>query len=107
VRAQTYLRLAESLTLHQVPDGLAPALPPGRHHPVTLPVEEACESLKILLAGFMKPRKLVVDMLPLISILPTHFRLAYLSFRENRHDYIQPRIPIAVNKNLLNLSRSL
>jgi DNA-directed RNA polymerase subunit RPC12/RpoP len=107
VRPQAYLRLAESLTLNQGQNGLAPALPPGRHHPVTLPVEEACESLKVVLAGFMKPRKLVAEMLPFITIHPTHFRLAYLPFQENQHDYIQSRIQIAVNKNLLNLSRNL
>ena len=107
LRAQAYLRLSESLTLNQIQDGLTPGLPPGRHYPVTLPVEEACESLKVVIAGFMKPRRLVAEVLPLISIDPTHFRLAYLPFQENQHDYIQLRIPIAVNKNLLNLSSNL
>jgi hypothetical protein len=107
LRAQAYLRLAESLTLNQVQDSLVPALPPGRHHPVTLPVEEACESLKVVLSGLMKPQKLVAEVLPLIRIDPTHFRIAYLPFQENHHDYIQPRIQIAINKNLLSLSRNL
>jgi len=107
LRAQAYLRVAESLTLTQIQDSLIPALPPGRHHPVTLPVEEACESLKVVLAGFMRPRKHVAELLPLIRIDPTHFRLAYLPFQENHLDYIQPRIQIAINKNLLTLSRNL
>jgi DNA-directed RNA polymerase subunit RPC12/RpoP len=107
VRAQVYLRLAESLTLNQAQDTLAPGLPNGRHHPVTLPVEEACESLKVVLAGLMKPRRRVAELLPAIRIHPTRFRLAYLPFQEDRHDYVQPHIQLAVNRNLLSLSRNL
>jgi len=107
VRAQTFLRLAESLTLIQAQPMLAHSLPLSRHHPVTLPVEEACESLKIVLAGFIKPRRTVADLLMRVSIHPTHFRLAYLPFREDQHDYLQPHTQVAVNKNLLSLSRNL
>jgi DNA-directed RNA polymerase subunit RPC12/RpoP len=107
LRAQAFLRLAESLTLIQAQEMLEPALPAERHHPVTLAVEEACESLKVVLAGFLKPRRQVVEMLTRITIHPTHFRLAYLPFREDPHDYIQPQTQLAVNKNLLMLSSSL
>jgi hypothetical protein len=107
VRAPAFLRLAESLTLIQAQPMLAPSLPAGRHHPVTLPVEEACESLKIVLAGFLKPRSMVVDLLPGITIHPTQFRLAYLPFQEDPHDYFQPQTQVAINKNLLSLSRNL
>ena len=51
VRAQAFLRLAESFTLVQAQEMLTPALPPERHYAVTLPVEEACESLKVVLAS--------------------------------------------------------
>lgn len=107
LRAQAFLRMAESLTLTQVQEMLTPVLPSERHHPVTLPVEDACESLKVVLAGFMKPRRRVVEMLTRISIHPTHFRLAYLPFRDDRHDFIQVQTQLAVNKNLLRLSRHL
>jgi DNA-directed RNA polymerase subunit RPC12/RpoP len=107
VRAQAFLRLAESLTLIQAQSMLEPSLPPGGHYPVTLPVEEACESLKIVLAGFLKPRRLVADLLARITIHPTQFRLAYLPFQGDQHDYLQPQTQVAVNKNLLSLSRNL
>jgi DNA-directed RNA polymerase subunit RPC12/RpoP len=107
VRAQAYLRLADSLTLIQAQPMLDLSLPPGRHHPVTLPVEEACESLKIVLAGFLKPRRMVAEMLTRIAIHPTQFRLAYLPFHEDQHDYLQPQTQLALNKNLLSLSRNL
>jgi DNA-directed RNA polymerase subunit RPC12/RpoP len=107
LRAQAFMRMAESLTLTQPQEMLAPALPPERHHPVTLPVEEACESLKVVLAGFLKPRRQIAEMLTRITIHPTHFRLAYLPFREDHHDYIQIQTQLAVNKNVFSLSRNL
>lgn len=107
LRAQAFMRLAESFTLTQAQEMLTPALPPERHHAVTLPVEEACESLKVVLAGFLKPRRRIAEMLTRITIHPTHFRLAYLPFREDRHDYIQVQTGQAVNKNLLSLSSNL
>jgi hypothetical protein len=107
LRAPAFLRLAESLTLIQVQDRLTPLLPAERHLPVTLPVEEACESLKVILAGVIRPRRQVAEILARITIHPTHFRLAYLPFREDQHDYIQTQVQLAVNKNLLSLSRGL
>jgi hypothetical protein len=99
--------MAESLTLTQIQEILTPGLPPERHHPVTLPVEEACESLKVVMAGFLKPRRRVAEMLTRIDVHPTHFRLAYLPFRDDGHDFIQVQTQLAVNKNLLSLSEQL
>lgn len=107
LRAQAFLRMAESLTLTQIQERLTPGLPPERHHPVTLPVEEACESLKVVMAGFLKPRRRVAEMLTRIGVHPTHFRLAYLPFRDDGHDFIQVQTQLAVNKNLLSLSEQL
>lgn len=107
LRARAYLRLSESLTLIQAQEMLEPALPAERHHPVTLAVEEACESLKVVLAGFLKPRSRVAELISQIIIHPTHFRLAYLPFLEDSHDFFQPQTQLGVNKNLLTLSGNL
>lgn len=104
LRARAFMRLAENFTITQPQNLLIPALPPERHHAVTLPVEEACESLKVVLAGFLKPRRRIAELLTRIVISPTHFRLAYLPFREDQHDFIQAQTGQAVNKNLLSLS---
>jgi hypothetical protein len=50
---------------------------------------------------------MVADILPRITIHPAQFRLAYLPFRDDQHDYLQPQTQVAVNKNLLILSRNL
>jgi DNA-directed RNA polymerase subunit RPC12/RpoP len=107
VRPQVYLRLAEGLTLGQHQGALTAGLPPAGHYPVGLPVAEACESLKVVLAGFYKPRRALPDILPGLAIRATHFRLAYLPFRADVHDYIQPLTGLAIGRSLLALSRGL
>jgi hypothetical protein len=107
IRAQVFMRLAESLTLLQAQDRVAPMLPPGPHHPVTLPVEEACESLKVVLAAFFKPRRALPELLPAITIRPRQHTLTYLPFIDDQHDFIQPQTRLAINKNLLSLSGNL
>jgi DNA-directed RNA polymerase subunit RPC12/RpoP len=107
VRPQVYLRLAVGLTLGQPQDRLTPGLPPAGHHPVGLPVEEACESLKAVLAAFYTPRRALPDILPGLAIRATHFRLAYLPFRADVHDYVQPLTGLAVGRSLLAQSRNL
>jgi DNA-directed RNA polymerase subunit RPC12/RpoP len=107
VRPQVYLRLAEGLTIGQHQGKLSSGLPPARHHPATLPVEEACQSLKIVLAGFYKPRRALPEVLPGLILRATHFRLAYLPFHPDVHDYVDSLTGLAVGRNLLALSRNL
>ncbi len=107
IRAENFLQLAKALTLHPLTGRLEPSLPGPRHHPVTLPVEEACESLKLILAAFLRPRRDLPERLAAVEIRPERFRLAYLPFRETAHDWIQPEAKIAVNRNILGLSANL
>jgi len=107
VRPQVYLRLADGFTIGQHQGRLAAGLPPARHHPAALPVEEACESLKIVLAGFYKPRRSLPDVLSRLTIRATHYRLAYIPFRADVHDYIDPLTGLAVGRNTLALSHNL
>ncbi len=107
VRAANFLQLAGALTLQPPAGGLSPALPGPRHHPVTLPVEEACESLKLILAGFLRPRREMAARLAAIDVHPERFRLAYLPFRETTHDWVLPGSSLSINRNVLGLSENL
>jgi hypothetical protein len=82
-------------------------LPAGKIHPSNLPVEEAIESLKLTLAGFMKPRKTMTEKLPEIQVNAKSFALIYFPFNEEHHEYIQPDYQIAINKNVMTLSNNL
>ena len=75
--------------------------------PVTLPVKEAIESLKITLASFIKPKEFVQSNLPDIHIRPEGYILVYLPFDESPHDYVWKKYQIALDKNQLKLSANL
>lgn len=99
--AQPYLRLSESLTLTLLPEPREESPPPAPHLPVTIAAGEAAQSLPVVLAGFLKPRERLAELLPTVRIAAERFRLAYLPFRPDRHDFVNPEIPLAVNRNAL------
>ena len=107
VRPRIFRRLASQFTIVQPQDELIPQLPGGKIHPANLPVEEAIESLKLTLAGFMRPRKTLIEKLPEIKIIAKRFTLIYLPFKEEHHEYIQPEYQVAINKNVMTLSKNL
>jgi len=107
VRPGVLIRLAENVTLVQPQTKSKRRLPEGWHHPVTLPVREAVEILKTVLAGFIKPRHRLLDMIPGIEVKARRFKLVYLPFEERHMEYVHSSMKIAVNKNCLSLSRNL
>jgi hypothetical protein len=107
VRPRIFLRLASQMTIVQPSDDLIPKLPENRIHPSNLPVEEAIESLKLTLASFMKPRQTLAEKLPDIKVTAKSFTLIFLPFNEGPHEFIQPDSNIAVNKNVMSLSKNL
>ena len=107
VRPRIFQRLAGQFTVLQPQNELIPQLPDGQIHPSNLPVEEALETLKLTLAGFMKPRKTLTEKLPQIKVTPKRFTLVYFPFNEAHHEYIQPEYRIAINKNVMTLSKNL
>jgi hypothetical protein len=107
VRPQNYLRLATSITLSQPPEDLVFKLPKERTLPVNLPLKEAVETLKLNLANFMKPRQTVIERLPGIKITPKSYLLVYLPFNEGHHEFVLPKLHLAINKNQLALAKNL
>ena len=107
VRPRIFRRLASQFTVVQPQDELIPQLPGAKIHPANLPVEEAIESLKLTLAGFMRPRKTLIEKLPDIKVSAKHFTLIYLPFKEEHHEYIHPDFQVAINKNVMTLSKNL
>ncbi|MBW1984647.1 MAG: hypothetical protein JRI53_08000 [Deltaproteobacteria bacterium] len=106
VRPKTFLRLLSQTTTAQPMDELKTQLPDEKIFPVTLPAEEAVETLKINLASFIKNDTLL-DNLPQIKIKPKNLFLAFIPFQESHHDYVQPEYQISINKNQILLSNNL
>jgi predicted RNA-binding Zn-ribbon protein involved in translation (DUF1610 family) len=107
VRPRIFLRLASQLTVVQPQKNLKPQLPADRIHPGNLPVQEAIECLKLTLASFIKPRKTLTERLPAINVDAKRFSLIFVPFSEDHHEFIQAEYQIAINKNVMTLSKNL
>jgi len=107
VRPRVFLRLSTSMTLAQSQEKIIPQLPKARHQPITMPVTEAIESLTINLSNFVNPRTKLSEIIPEIKINARSFVLIYVPFKEGHHEFIQPDLQIAINKNILVHSKNL
>ena len=107
VRPKIFMQLSKNMTLAQLHNDLVEELPQQRHHPITLPVTEAIESLKVNLASFIKPKNKLAEILPGIDVTAKSFVLEYVPFLEKHHEFIQPDLQFAINKNILALSENL
>jgi hypothetical protein len=70
-------------------------------------IADAADSLKIILAAFVKPRKVFYPRLSTITVQPQRHLLVYVPFGRSRHDLIQPRLKISLPTNQLALAGNL
>ena len=107
IRHKEFLRLSRGLTLSQPRNHLIRKMPLTRLHPVTLPVTEATESMKIILASFAKPASKILPQLNHIDITPKSFLLTYIPFAEKHHDLVNAELNLSINKNVLSFAGNL
>jgi len=96
VQPQSFLRFAHNMTVYQPQDELLYELPKGTIYPVTLPDTQAIQSLKIHLAGFIKPKKFLEEKLREIEITHRQSLLVYVPFQNTHHELIQPDMIMSV-----------
>ena len=106
VRPQKFLRIATNMNLSQPQEELVPELP-KKDIPVTLSLTEAVNSLKLILANFVRPKKAVFPILKDIAITPKSYLLVYVPFKEKHHEFVHPSYPISISKNHLVLAGNL
>jgi hypothetical protein len=104
VRPKIFMQLSKHMTLAQRQTEIVGELPQNRYYRINLPVTEANQSLKANLASFFRPKNKLMEILPLVRITAQSFRLVYVPFVEKHHQYIQPDLQFAINKNILALS---
>ncbi|MBN2123834.1 MAG: hypothetical protein JW821_06055, partial [Deltaproteobacteria bacterium] len=102
-----FLSFSRKLTLTQPRRDWEEELPREALHPVTLPIQEAVESLKITLASFMKPQEVLCPRLGEIHIRPKSFLLVYIPFQEEKHELYQPALRLTINRTLLGYANRL
>ena len=107
VRPQDFLNFSRNMTLSQPRQKLVSEMPGGVLYPVTLPITEAVESLKLNLASFMKPQKTLFPRLQEIDIKAKSYRLVYIPFHEKGNELSYPAFRLRINKNMLAYARHL
>ena len=107
VRPRMFLGLSRTLTLTQVALPLAEGLPAGAAYPVTLPAAEAMESIKVLIASFLKPVEHLPQLLPGLRTRPRSARLVFLPFTAGHHEWQNPDLHLSIPRPVLRHAANL
>ena len=108
-----FLRVAQILTISQPEaEALSPDTGPSLAqeaviHPVTLPAQEAAESLIALLAQMASAKVIFFPKLPGIHLESFEAHLVLIPFLESRNEIHHPGLAICLNRNLLTYGRNL
>jgi hypothetical protein len=108
VRPKIFLQLGRQTTISQWrldKDRELNVLP--NLYPVTLPVSEACQSLKVLLAASTASRKKIYPYLAGASAENISSALVFLPFTDQKYDWVQPQTGTVIAKSVLKFGRSL
>jgi hypothetical protein len=76
-------------------------------YPITLPVSEAKESLKITLANIAIKKKDIFPKLNEIKIELTEAFLIFLPFFSTNNEFIQPQLRFSIQKNALKIGKNI
>ena len=101
VSPELFLRLSQGVTMVQPDPAEDRNIPHSPLHPVTLPVQEAVESLKVVLAESAIPKKNFLQKLPEIAIQADSCTLVYIPFESSASEFINPLMHLSINKNKL------
>jgi DNA-directed RNA polymerase subunit RPC12/RpoP len=106
IRPDDFLFFSRNLTLSQPPKEYVTQLPQGEVLPVTMPLQDAVESLKINLASFIKPPKML-QVLDAVEIKAKGVVLVYIPFQRSGNELFQPAFNLRTNKTLLEYAKHL
>ena len=106
IRPQDFLFFSRNLTLSQPPKEYVTQLPQGEVLPVTMPFQDAVESLKINLASFIKPPKML-QVVDTVEIKAKSLVLVYIPFQRSGNELFQPVFNLRTNKTLLQYAMHL
>ena len=108
IRPKMFLSLARQFTImHEKEFDIVESMPSKEFFPVTLPLSEAIQALKMILASSTIMKKNVIPFLPQISFQIEEKTLVYIPFRKTRYDMINEELGISVNRQSLEFGRTL
>lgn len=95
------------MTILQQDFALAEHIPPQNLYPVTLPLAEAAQCLKVVLANAVMDKRDFFPLLSQINFTMTKCSLIYLPFKALGLDIVQEDMGIGINKGVLKYGRYL
>jgi predicted RNA-binding Zn-ribbon protein involved in translation (DUF1610 family) len=107
IRPNRFLHLSRRMTMAQEVLDADGRLPRKNLYPVTLPLSEAVQGIKVTLAGLAVNKKKLMPRLPNIGLFMRGASLIYLPFRETVHEMIQQHTHVSINKKSLEFGRFL
>jgi predicted RNA-binding Zn-ribbon protein involved in translation (DUF1610 family) len=104
---QNFLTFATHVTVSQPREEVVAGQPQGAARGINMPLQEAVESLALILAVCLKPRQHMETKIPRLRITERHALLVYLPFQEGPHELIHTGMNLAISKNLLSHAKNL
>lgn len=107
VHAGLLLRLSRQMTIDQPTGAREGERSPSSPYPVTFPIDEAGESLKILIASLMAAKRRHWPMLKDVTVAPWDHLLVYVPFRQQLDELTSLPLKLTVNVNALKFGQNL
>jgi DNA-directed RNA polymerase subunit RPC12/RpoP len=107
IRPRIFLHLSKHMTLAQTDFEAEEELPTVNAYPVTLPLSEAIQSMKITLADSIMNKQRCFPLLPQVDLSIGETTLLYIPFHETGYEIIQEQMCVSVNKKALEFGRLL
>jgi hypothetical protein len=102
-----FLRLTKQMTISQLQEEVEASLPKSSLYPVTLPLSEAAETIKVALADIVIDQSRTLPRLDQIEVQLNQSHLIYLAFVLTGSDFIQIQTRHCIPKNSLRIGRYL
>jgi hypothetical protein len=107
VHAPLFLRLARLLTLQQPGDIVECEEALAAPQPASLPMSDAPDSLKVIIASLVAMKKRIWPILETVSTRALHTDLVYIPFQGQKDELFNPTLKISVARNSLKYGQYL
>lgn len=107
IRPKMFLNTSKQFTLAQIEFDDCGSIPERGLFPVTLPLSEAVQSLKMILVSSAVMKRGIFPNIPRITFNISNKILVYIPFRETRYDMIHDESGISINRQSLEFGRKL
>ena len=107
IQPQLFLKLAKTFTVSPPSREPHQAIPRSPLHVVTLPLSEAVESVKVLIASLAVQKESVLAKLSEAMVTPEECSLIYFPFVRQGVEVIHPGMPMSISANALKWGKLL